>query len=155
MRVISCSRSAGIRDISRILYQAIIFLRDQYPEFKRYEQQHHSLFGLAPEGACQAAVITHMPGGLLHRHFNLTGSLRRYIFCCAFLPGKFLSGILRKKDFLPCGVRTFLTVTGAAAVTDPRIIKIHAKVKKSREKRDLFLILRWMRDIFFPAIQHF
>lgn len=73
MRVISCSKSAGIRDISRILYQAIIFLRDQYPEFKRYEQQHHSLFGLAPEGACRAARITPMPGGLLHRRFTLTG----------------------------------------------------------------------------------
>ena len=120
MRVIFCSKSAGIRDISRILYQAIIFLRDQYPEFKRYEQQHHSLFGLAPEGACRAARITPMPGGLLHRRFTLTGLLRRYAFCCAFLPADLLCGILREEDFLLCGVRTFLTVSGATAVTDPR-----------------------------------
>lgn len=45
---------------------------------------------------------------------------RRYAFCCAFLPADFLCGILREEDFLLCGVRTFLTVSGATAVTDPR-----------------------------------
>ena len=78
-------------------------------------QQHHSLFGLAPEGVYHATIFSDQPGGLLPHLFTLTMDFCKSVAVC-FLWHFPYRGIwsaapreaFAPRDFPHCGVRTFL-----------------------------------------------
>lgn len=92
---------------------ATICLCDQYPEFKRCVQQHHPLFGLAPEGVCHAILPLGRTRWALTPPFHPYSPLQGGgMFSVALsFPRNIVRSIprrLRARDFPHCGVRTFL-----------------------------------------------
>ena len=75
------------------------------------------LFGLAPGGVYPASAVANTAVRSYRHHFTLTGRVRRYIFCGTFRP--FRAPELR--GTLPCGVRTFLSLSKEAIAHPPAL----------------------------------
>ena len=134
--------------ISRILFSfaraATICLCDQYPGFKRCEQQLIPYLVLLREGFAKTERITPAPGGLLPRLFTLAGFASGGLFSAALsFPGRIVPGIplfkglpaLRSPDFPPVPKDRRLPAD-ASTVIYPPFRKFPMRNRKSAENKN-------------------
>ncbi|GEM_PF-4355179 len=83
-----------------------------------------SLFGLAPEWACQADTITHVSGGLLHRLFTLTAPKCGGLFSVALSFPRLFAAVSFHYRGTSCSVESGLSSPGLATEGGRRPIHI-------------------------------